>query len=79
MLSTIPRAVVAFVAALACFAGAARAKAPAFINFESGPVRPIALAPGGARLYAVNTPDNRLEVFEVGVAGLRHLYDVPGF
>ncbi len=33
-----------------------------FTLFESGQVRPIALANG--RLYAVNTPDNRLEIFD---------------
>jgi DNA-binding beta-propeller fold protein YncE len=31
--------------------------------FESGHVRPLALAPGSGLLFAVNTPDNRLEVF----------------
>jgi YVTN family beta-propeller protein len=30
-----------------------------------------------SRLYAVNTPDNRLEVFQVDGAGLAHLYSVP--
>jgi DNA-binding beta-propeller fold protein YncE len=39
--------------------------APQFTLFESGQVRPLALAPGGGYLYAVNTPDNRLEVFQV--------------
>lgn len=32
-------------------------------NFEAGHVRPIAMR--GARLYAVNTPDDRLEIFDV--------------
>ena len=36
-----------------------------FITFESGQVRPLALSSNGARLYAVNTPDNRIEVFDV--------------
>jgi YVTN family beta-propeller protein len=33
------------------------------VAFESGPVRPLALSADGQRLYAVNTPDNRLEIF----------------
>src|SRR5688572_14626019 len=35
----------------------------AFTAFESGQVRPLALSPAGDYLYAVNTPDNRLEIF----------------
>ncbi len=37
-----------------------------FVAFESGQVRPLALSADGQRLYAVNTPDNRLEIFAVG-------------
>ena len=36
-----------------------------FTLFESGQVRPLALSPDKRHLFAVNTPDNRLEVFEV--------------
>ncbi len=36
-----------------------------FVTFESGQVRPLALSSDGNRLYAVNTPDNRVEVFDV--------------
>jgi DNA-binding beta-propeller fold protein YncE len=36
-----------------------------FTLFESGQVRPLALAPDGKHLFAVNTPDNRLEIFKV--------------
>jgi len=36
-----------------------------FVTFESGQVRPLALSADGQRLYAVNTPDNRVEVFDV--------------
>src|SRR6185369_3479755 len=45
---------------------------PSFVNFESGQVRPLALAPGGATLFAVNTPDNRLEIFTVSGGNLTH-------
>jgi YVTN family beta-propeller protein len=48
-----------------------------FVNFESGQVRPLALSAAGDRLYAVNTPDNRLEVFSVAGGGLTHLESVP--
>ncbi|MEO8602960.1 MAG: hypothetical protein ABI629_10315 [bacterium] len=41
-----------------------------FVAFESGAVRPLALSPDGSKLFAVNTPDNRLEIFSVGVGGL---------
>ncbi len=37
--------------------------------FESGPVRPIALSDDGTRLFAVNTPDGHLEMFDVDGGG----------
>ncbi|MGA1871986.1 MAG: YncE family protein [bacterium] len=40
--------------------------------FESGQVRPLALSPDGKTLFAVNTPDNRLEIFNVTKKGLYH-------
>jgi DNA-binding beta-propeller fold protein YncE len=36
---------------------------PAFIEFESGQVRPLATSPDGQTLFAVNTPNGTLEVF----------------
>jgi len=53
---------------------ASTAVAP-FPNFESGPVRPLALSEDGTRLFALNTPDARLEVFDTAldVQGLPHL------
>ncbi len=39
--------------------------APRFTTFESGHVRPLALSPNGRQLYVVNTPDSRLEIFDV--------------
>ena len=45
---------------------------PSFIAFESGPVRPLALAADGRRLFAVNTPDGALEIFDLGRGGLAH-------
>src|SRR5262245_1012377 len=48
-----------------------------FVTFESGQVRPLALSPGGTRLFATNTPDGRLDIFDVDAAGLRHAASVP--
>src|SRR5258705_3539399 len=50
--------------------GAGRALAQSFVNFESGHVRPLALSPDGSRLFAVNTPDNRLAIYGVGAGSL---------
>ena len=36
-----------------------------YVNFESQQTRPICLSPDGTRLFAVNTPDGRLSVFDV--------------
>jgi YVTN family beta-propeller protein len=36
-----------------------------FVTFESGHVRPMVLSGDGQRLYVVNTPDNRVEVYDV--------------
>ena len=38
--------------------------------FESGQVRPMAMSADGNILYAVNTPDNRLEAFQIKDKGL---------
>ena len=44
-----------------------------FVSFETGQVRPLALSPDGKRLFALNTPDNRLEIFAIGGSkGLIH-------
>ncbi len=51
--------------------------APSFTLFESGQVRPLALSPNGRLLFAVNTPDNRLEIFQVADSGLLHRASVP--
>ncbi len=50
----------------------AAAHAAPFTTFETGLVRPLALSDDGTRLYAVNSPDNRLEIFSVGAGGLTH-------
>jgi DNA-binding beta-propeller fold protein YncE len=61
----------------ALVATTAAATAGSFVNFETGQVRPLALSPDGTRLFAVNTPDNQLEIFSVGASGLAHTGSVP--
>ncbi|KPK15932.1 MAG: hypothetical protein AMJ62_08065, partial [Myxococcales bacterium SG8_38] len=48
---------------------------PSFIAFETGPVRP--LAKRGSILAAVNTPDNRLETFNVVPTGITRRFSIP--
>ena len=38
---------------------------PAFVAFESGHVRPLATSPDGNTLFAVNTPNGTLEMFDL--------------
>ena len=59
-----PRCRVLLLAAVAV-ALSARGGLATFTTFESGHVRPLALSPDGTRLFAVNTPDDRLEIFSV--------------
>ena len=75
------RSVSAFVSAaalLTCWTASepAHASSP-FTLFESGQVRPLALSPNGKLLFAVNTPDNRLEIYRVKKSGLTRLGSVP--
>jgi YVTN family beta-propeller protein len=44
----------------------------AFVTFESGQVRPLAMSPDGTRLFATNTPDDRLEIFDLTSGNLVH-------
>jgi len=53
-----------FFAMFLCSAAIA-SQAQNFVNFESKQVNPIRLSPDGRRLFAVNTPDSRLSVFDV--------------
>jgi DNA-binding beta-propeller fold protein YncE/mono/diheme cytochrome c family protein len=67
---------------MAVLAGLAGVSAPvyaqrSFVAFESGPVRPVALTPDGFTLLAVNTPDNRVEVFSVLDGALTHIDSIP--
>jgi len=57
----------------------ARGGFAAFTTFASGQVRPLAMSPDGTRLFAVNTPDDQLEIFSVaaGTGALAHQASVP--
>src|SRR5947208_16145663 len=57
--------------------GAWIARGQSFLNFESGHVRPLALSPAGDRLFAVNTPDNRLAIYTLGAGGVTLAAEVP--
>jgi YVTN family beta-propeller protein len=65
--------------AIVVFALAAPDARAVFTTFESGQVRPLAMSPDGTRLFAVNTPDDYLEIFAVdGIDGsLTHEGSVP--
>src|SRR4051794_12208761 len=51
--------------------------ASSFTLFESGQVRPLALSPDRQHLFAVNTPDSRLEVFRIQNRALIHTNSIP--
>ena len=48
-----------------------------FVTFESGQVRPLAMSADGRQLYAINTPDGRLEIFTITATSLIHRASVP--
>jgi DNA-binding beta-propeller fold protein YncE len=50
---------------------------PSFLAFESGQVRPLAVSPDGTKLFAVNTPNGTLEIFNVSANGLTFASRVP--
>jgi DNA-binding beta-propeller fold protein YncE len=53
------------------------AQTPNFIEFESGLVRPLAISPDGTKLFAVNTPNDTLEIFNISASGLSFVARVP--
>jgi YVTN family beta-propeller protein len=54
-----------FVCALLVLFGIVTSRTQSFINFEGKQTSPVRLSPDGTRLFAVNTPDNRLSIFDV--------------
>jgi len=83
MVALIVLAAFAFTAALSPAPGTshprspAKAAAPPYTLFESGQVRPLAMSPDKQHLFAVNTPDNRLEIFRIRDSGLIHTGSIP--
>ena len=53
------------------------AQLPDYTLFEAGQVRPVAMSPDRTKLFAVNTPNATLEIFEVGEDGLSFAGAVP--
>src|SRR5262245_20234294 len=47
------------------FAAESPSPRPNLVNWEAPHVHPLEMTPDGARLLAVNTPDNRIEVFDL--------------
>lgn len=54
-----------FLAALAAGTAAAQVPPSAFVNFEGAQTNPIRISPDGTRLFAVNTPNGTLSVFDL--------------
>ena len=50
---------------------------PSFVEFESGQVRPLAISPDGNSLFAVDTPNATLEVFDLTSGRPVFSYRVP--
>jgi YVTN family beta-propeller protein len=65
------RRIAMIAAGTACLGIAAESGATeSYTLFESGQVRPLALSASGNHLFALNTPDGRLEVFRITPGGL---------
>jgi DNA-binding beta-propeller fold protein YncE len=50
---------------------------PTFVNWETSHVHPLDMTPDGTRLLAINTPDNRLEVFDLTGGLLSPVASIP--
>ena len=59
------RGVTRILLCLLFIAGASCATFGGYVNFEGKQTNPLRLSPDGSRLFAVNTPDARLSVFDV--------------
>ena len=67
----------AFFTGASLFSSGEAIASDSYVLFESGQVRPLALSPSGSLLLAVNTPDNRLEIFSVAHGNLIKVDSVP--
>src|SRR6266567_5718743 len=55
----------------------AQSQSPNYKNFEGPQVHPLAVTPDGARLLAVNTPNNSLSVFHLTGRTLTLMAEIP--
>src|SRR5580698_4477731 len=55
----------------------ASSSGPSFVEFESGQVRPIAMSADGSTMFALDTPNGTLEIFDLTGGGLRLTSRVP--
>jgi DNA-binding beta-propeller fold protein YncE len=62
--------------AVAAVASTTASAGTSFTAFETGQVRPLAMTPDRSKLFAVNTPDNRIEIFGVQNKDLNKLASV---
>jgi YVTN family beta-propeller protein len=49
---------------------AANGAGPSFLEFDSGQVHPLVRSPDGTKLFATNTPNNTLEIYNITANGL---------
>src|SRR5436190_10787459 len=70
-------ALVAGIAALPARIASHPAANPDFVHFESSHVHPASITPDGSKLLVVNTPDNRLTVFDLTTASPTRIAEIP--
>jgi YVTN family beta-propeller protein len=64
--------------AMALLSGIAEASAQTYVNFEGKQTNPIRVSEDGTRLFAVNTPDARVSVFDLAdPANPRRIAEIP--
>jgi YVTN family beta-propeller protein len=77
MLNKIPVVLAIVIASWFASSYGASAQLPEYTLFEAGQVRPVAMSPDGTRLFAVNTPNGTLEIFDIDEGELSLAASVP--
>ena len=75
-MSALSRARWIALAALAVLAGPVNTAFATAVNFESPPVHPIDLSPGGTYLFVAHTADHRLVVYYVGGPDIKRVTEI---
>src|SRR6185369_8177450 len=70
-------ALVTGIAALPARIASHPAANPDFVHFESSHVHPASITPDGSMLLVVNTPDNRLTVFDLTTSSPTRIAEIP--